>query len=185
MAGVGTVVAGALLGLAWGVLARVWMRLISTVPEFSWGGTAFILVSPTIIGLLAGLALVARRRGWRAAGVARGFGAASMLLVGVGAGALMVPSLLFGSLAAARTDWPRWLRAVLGVLALGPAVFLLIDTSGLSPSQTVIMVAGYLALAGTLILFLRISLTPGSAPSVLPSRRAGSAPAGGPASVAR
>ena len=34
---------GFALGAGWGVLARVWMRLITTDPEFSWAGTLMIV----------------------------------------------------------------------------------------------------------------------------------------------
>ena len=37
------VLGGAGLGLAWGIVARIWMRLIATTPEFSIPGTAAIL----------------------------------------------------------------------------------------------------------------------------------------------
>ncbi len=53
------------LGLAWGVLARLWMRLISTEPGFTLPGTVAILVITSLFGGWTGLALAARRRGWR------------------------------------------------------------------------------------------------------------------------
>lgn len=60
---------GLLLGVAWGVVARVWMRLISTSPEFSWAGTLSIIMGAGIVGLALGLIHAARRRGgsqwWR------------------------------------------------------------------------------------------------------------------------
>lgn len=56
---------GAGLGLLWGIAARIWMRLISTHPEFSIPGTAAILIIATLFGAFAGLAFAARRRGWR------------------------------------------------------------------------------------------------------------------------
>jgi len=59
------VLGGAGLGFVWGIAARLWMRLISTHPEFSIGGTAAILLIATIFGAWAGLAFAARRRGWR------------------------------------------------------------------------------------------------------------------------
>ncbi|MBL8045462.1 MAG: hypothetical protein JNL09_02920 [Anaerolineales bacterium] len=59
---------GAGLGLVWGIAARVWMRLISTEPEFSIFGTAAILIVFTLFGLFAGLGFAARRRGWRGVG---------------------------------------------------------------------------------------------------------------------
>ena len=53
------------LGLLWGIIARLWMRLISTAPEFTLAGTAGILTIATLFGAWTGLAFAARRRGWR------------------------------------------------------------------------------------------------------------------------
>ncbi len=53
------------LGLGWGITARLWMRLISTTPEFTLPGTAGILTITTLFGAWTGLAFAARRRGWR------------------------------------------------------------------------------------------------------------------------
>ena len=47
------------LGAAWGVAARVWMRLVTDTPEFSWVGTAFIVGLSAWFGLfVTGLNLV-------------------------------------------------------------------------------------------------------------------------------
>ena len=59
------VLRGAGLGLVWGTVARLWMRLIATTPEFSLPGTAAILIITTVFGAWVGLAYAARRRGWR------------------------------------------------------------------------------------------------------------------------
>ena len=59
------VLSGACLGLVWGIAARLWMRLITTTPEFSILGTAGILIVTTLFGGWAGLAFIARRRGWQ------------------------------------------------------------------------------------------------------------------------
>ena len=59
------VLSGACLGLVWGIAARLWMRLITTTPEFSIPGTAGILIVTTLFGGWAGLAFIARRRGWQ------------------------------------------------------------------------------------------------------------------------
>jgi hypothetical protein len=57
---------GAALGAAWGVLARAWMRLVSTSPEFSWAGSLAIVVLAAVFGAGVGLSSAARRsRGWR------------------------------------------------------------------------------------------------------------------------
>lgn len=59
------VLGGAGLGLGWGIVARLWMRLITTTPEFSIPGTVGILTITTLFGGWAGLAFAARRRGWQ------------------------------------------------------------------------------------------------------------------------
>lgn len=51
---------GAVLGMTWGVLARLWMRLISDSPEFSWSGTLYIVLVPTMMGAALGLAAARR-----------------------------------------------------------------------------------------------------------------------------
>ena len=61
--------AGFALGAGWGILARVWMRLISTSPEFTWAGTLSIVLTAAVIGLALGVVQAARQRGgspwWR------------------------------------------------------------------------------------------------------------------------
>ena len=65
--------AGFALGAGWGILARVWMRLISRSPEFTWAGTLSIVLAAAVIGLALGVVHAARRRGgspwWRAVAV--------------------------------------------------------------------------------------------------------------------
>lgn len=87
---------GAVLGLAWGLAARIWMRAISDVPEFSWTGTLTILVLAAWLGLGSGILAAARRGGrkpWWAL-----LGAPGLLLF-AGPGLLMLPAALFGGLA--------------------------------------------------------------------------------------
>lgn len=176
----GTVAAGALLGAVWGVVARVWMRFISTSPEFTWAGTAFILAIPTIIGALAGLVLVARRRRWRRAGLARAFGGGSMILLGAGAGIIMLPTLLFGTLAAARTDWPRWVRLPLAMFAIVPVAYAMAEVWVLSGElRAAAATFWYLVLVGAMILILRVSLAPMPRPAVAPSTAPARVPAAG------
>ena len=59
------VLGGTGLALVWAIVARIWMRLISTKPEFSIPGTVGILLIASIFGAGTGLAYAARRRGWR------------------------------------------------------------------------------------------------------------------------
>lgn len=91
------VLAGAGLGLTWGVADRVWMRLISISAEFSAGRTAFIVAVPTIFGLCVGLAFAARRWDWDRWGhyLPRGLVVVSFLPFAVdGRGPLMLTVLL-------------------------------------------------------------------------------------------
>lgn len=61
--------AGVVLGAAWGVAARAWMRLISTDPEFSWSGTLLIIMFAAAgglgMGLVSGARACGRRSWWR------------------------------------------------------------------------------------------------------------------------
>ncbi|HEU5102207.1 MAG TPA: hypothetical protein VFU22_24460 [Roseiflexaceae bacterium] len=92
---------GAGLGLAWGIAARLWMRLISTQPEFSIPGTTAILVIATLFGACAGLAFAARRRGWRRWGhyLPRGLAVVFFLPLGIAGGAPLMLTVLLATLA--------------------------------------------------------------------------------------
>lgn len=107
------VIVGASAGLLWGILMRLWMRFISTSPEFSWSGTLFIVGASVIVGSLLGLAR--RRRaiggvGWWRSSIL------SLLLLGAG-GAVMWPSVIAGAVAFGRPR-PRWLRVGLAIVAV-------------------------------------------------------------------
>ncbi|HEX6787276.1 MAG TPA: hypothetical protein VF076_08755 [Acidimicrobiales bacterium] len=153
-----------LAGLAWGVVARLWMRFISTDPEFTWSGTLFIIFGFGIFGLTQGVALAGRRAGWQRPGltVARVVGGIGMVPIFGGAGALMLPTVLGGGLAWFRTDWSRWVRGVLVAVACLPPVFLF--GSGLSEDGwSVKLVVGTLLLLplyGVIILATRPTLAP-------------------------
>lgn len=118
---------GAGLGFLWGVAARVWMRFISTNPEFSWSGTAYIVLAPTLIAVLLGVAVAARPRGGRgwARTAVRIPAGVSVILLGVGAGMLMVPTIVFGGIALFRSRYPWPLRAI---LALGTVLVVVVGT---------------------------------------------------------
>jgi hypothetical protein len=108
--------AGLVLGAAWGALARVYMRLVSTNPEFSWSGTLAILGVAAVFGGTLGLVHAARLRGgrawWRLA-VLPG------LLLFAGPGALLFPAALLGGFAwGTRAWWPVRLLAAAAVLVL-------------------------------------------------------------------
>ncbi|MBA3286766.1 MAG: hypothetical protein H0U21_01900 [Acidimicrobiia bacterium] len=112
------------VGFLVGVAARVWMRLVSSDPEFSWAGTIGIVGLFTIAGLTQGLALGTRRRGWsrRAQTPVRVLAAIGGLLLGSSAGIVMLPALISGSLAIGRTDWSLRARSIADSVALLNAI---------------------------------------------------------------
>ena len=118
--------AGLVLGAAWGVAARVWMRLVSTTPEFSWEGTLGIIGLAAWLGALVGLATTALRQGrsgwWRMAVVPG-------LVLFLSPGMVLLPGAVVGGIAAARRTRRGWLVAV-GAAAAVPAVFLLTAAAG-------------------------------------------------------
>ncbi len=137
------VIAGAAAGLAWGIVARLWMRFISDHPEFSWSGTAFIVGAATIFGTAMGLAWLRRARGgrgwWRLLGL-------TVLLLGMGTGSLMIPTVLLGAVALGR-PWRRWITAVVLAIALVPQVLILgPDLGSMSVPRLMIALAAYLVL---------------------------------------
>jgi hypothetical protein len=119
--------AGFVAGVGWGVLARVYMRLVSTDPSFSWSGTLFILGLAGTFGALLGLVHAARTLGrpawWRLA-VLPG------LLLFAGPGIVLFPAVLLGGLAwGTRAWWP--LRALAAGAALAVPVLLWVTMSAL------------------------------------------------------
>jgi hypothetical protein len=153
-----------LAGLFWGVVARLWMRLVSTDPEFTWGGTLFIVFGFGIFGLAQGLALAGRRAGWRrpALTVARVVGGIGMVPIFGGAGSIMIPTVLGGGLAWFRTDWSRWVRGLLIAVACLPPAFVV--GSGLAEDGwSVRLVVGSLLLLplyGVIVRATRPTLAP-------------------------
>lgn len=101
---------GAALGLGWGVLMRIWMRFISTSPEFSWTGTMFILGASAIAGAVLGFARHRRNAGgqgwWR-------LSILSLLLLGAAGGVMWGTVILWGAAIARRRTW--WLALPLTI----------------------------------------------------------------------
>jgi hypothetical protein len=136
------------LGAAWGVGARIWMRLITTQPEFSWSGTLVIIGFSALLGLGVGVVHAARRTGrsiWWTLAVVPG------LILFMSPGMLLAPSFLLGGLAWGARG--RALRAVGVVAVLGSLVagwLLGRETSPgaeLSAGDVAVFVTGYVALA--------------------------------------
>jgi hypothetical protein len=87
---------GALAGTTWGVVARAWMRLISTAPEFSWNGTLAIIGLAALLGAGVGIAYAAGRTGrspWFRLSIVPG------LALFVSPGFQFAPAFLLGGLA--------------------------------------------------------------------------------------
>jgi hypothetical protein len=140
---------GLALGAAWGVLARMWMRLISTEPEFSWSGTLIIVSLAALLGAGVGLVDAALRAGrsrwWRLAVVPG-------LLLLLGPGILLAPSFLVGGLAwRPHRTWLRVLGAVMLVGSVAGATWLVTaDPEGAQPvtaGEVVVFATGFAVLA--------------------------------------
>ncbi|WP_323100703.1 hypothetical protein [Intrasporangium sp. YIM S08009] len=116
-------VTGLALGAAWGVLARVFMRLLSTTPGFSWAGTLFILGLSALLGgglgLVAGARASNRTRWWRLAPLPG-------LLLFAGPGLVLLPGAVGVALAASARR--VWLRALLCVAGLAGMLALLLGS---------------------------------------------------------
>jgi len=131
------IISGAIGGLLWGALMRLWMRFVSTDPEFTWSGTGFILGAAIVAGLGLGTAYALRRRGhrgwWRLFGI-------PLILLGAGAGSIMLPGTVIGGLAFGRRNWPKAMRVALATVAIGGTLALIGLTSedGFGPVKTVV-----------------------------------------------
>jgi len=165
----GTVVGGLLVGLAYGVALRAWMRFISSEPEFSWSGTGYIVGIFAVLGTMAGLATVARAR-WRPRAVlgVRILGIILSLGCFMAAGTAMFPTIVPAGLGVGRTDWPRWLRGALIVLGAAVAVAVVMTQLDLEPERRAVALVTYLALCSVEVaLVARLY-----APSLTPDRAA-------------
>ena len=139
------IISGAIGGLLWGVLMRLWMRFISTDPEFTWSGTGFILAAALLAGLGLGTAYALSRSGHR--GWWRLF-ALPLILLGAGAGSIMLPGTIIGGLAFGRRTWPRVVRVILATVAIGGTLALIWLTSedGFGPIKTATALASFAVL---------------------------------------
>ena len=123
---------GALAGALWGVLARLFMRLLTDDPHFSWSGTLAIVALATVagacVGLVHGARVSGRSRWWRLA-------ALPALVLFAGPGSLLAPAAV-GMAVVLRG---RAAARVLGALLV--AVPVVVVVSG-SPPPTVTQQAG-------------------------------------------
>ena len=112
------------LGLLLGVVARAWMRFISTDPEFTVNGTLGVVLGFAFFAVMQSVAALAVQQPWcdwprRGA---RCLGVVGLLPLFVGAGALMAPAVVFAGLALWHPTWPRAIRWVLALIALANVV---------------------------------------------------------------
>jgi hypothetical protein len=165
---------GLLGGLALGVVARAWMRLISEDPDFTWNGTIFIVGGFTLFGLTQSIVAVARHRTtrwWKLTGV-RAIGAVGMLPLFVAAGALMFPTVAGCGLASSRPEWPKPIRGLCLVVAAGPVLLVGTDLIG-SFGWSLHTLAGFvtmLAVYATIIWAARFTFAAQRADSPAPPR---------------
>ncbi len=137
------ILGGAGLGLLWGIAARIWMRLISTHPEFSIPGTVAILSIATLFGTFVGLAFAARRRGWRRWGhyVPRTLAVMFFIPFGIAGGLPLMLTVLVATLGLTR-------RAAAGWWVIAGLTLLLANATDIRvpPSLGISAVVGALAL---------------------------------------
>jgi len=156
-------VGGLLGGLAWGIYARVWMRSISTDPEFTWAGTLFIVIGFGIAGLGQSVAYLGRR-----ARLPRGrlttirvVTFASLLPLGMAAGGPMLPAVVLAPLAITHTDWSGRMRLMVGVVAAIPVIAIAtILADDLSAARTVVGFIWFLTVYAGIIWAARFTLAP-------------------------
>ena len=96
-----TLALGFFVGITVGVVARVWMRWISTEPEFSWAGTIFIVIAFTIFFTVQSIVAVFRRRARSrtTTTLVRIIGVIFSLQLFFAAGAVMFPTVVIASIA--------------------------------------------------------------------------------------
>ena len=109
------VISGALGGAVLGVVARLWMRWISTDPEFTWGGTIGIVIAFTTFATTQTTIYVLRRRvrTRRFTSVIRGIGIIFSLPLFTAAGAIMFPTVALTSIALWQNKMDRKVRIAL------------------------------------------------------------------------
>lgn len=159
----GTLTAGLVGGLALGAIARMWMRFISTDPEFTWSGTLFIVLGFGVFGTTQALGTIVRRRARRAwpVRIARAIGGVGSLPLFVAAGGMMFPTVLAGSFAAWQSERKPWVRALSALVALLPVLLVgsqLVSDFGWS-LRTAAGMVGLIAIYATIIRATRPTYT--------------------------
>jgi hypothetical protein len=150
-------------GLTGGIYARIWMRFISTDPEFSWAGTVFIVIGFGIAGMGQSGAYLGRRarlpRGRMTA--LRVVTFASLLPLGMAAGGPMFPAVVLAPLAITHTEWSGRMRLLVCVVAAIPVVATaMILSEDLSSTRTVVGFLWFLSVYAGIVWAARFTLAP-------------------------
>lgn len=116
-------------GFVLGVIARLWMRWISTDPEFSWGGTLGIIIAFTIFTTTQATIYVLRRRviTKRLTSVIRGVGTFFTLPLFTAAGAVMFPTVILASIAFWRKKIDKKVRIALLLISFAIPVIQIME----------------------------------------------------------
>jgi hypothetical protein len=161
---VGGLILGGASGMLWGIVARIWMRLISDRPEFSWGGTLWIVVAFACLGGLAGWTRAARRaggQGWRL-GALRIIAFLAVVPLATGAGAFLVVGVVVpGALALGQRRWwpaARLLLALFAALATATISYLFVREKSMLLAP--VSVPLFLLIGWVLVAWVRASLDP-------------------------
>lgn len=168
---------GLITGVGLGTVGRGFMRLLAADPEFTWSGTLFIVGLFTVFGVVQGAVAAIRSRTTRRWFIipARLTGGLSYLMLGGGAGVMMVPFLWLGALALWRTGWPNWLRVSLALLAMANMVGVVVMTlteEGFDRLSEPGVVAGFVVFAATYAATVwAVGPTIGPAPAVARATR--------------
>lgn len=125
--------AAVVAGVAWGVAARAWMRLVTAEAEFTWSGSVFVVIAYAVCLVAQAVAHVAGRRQtrWRRplAGVISWIG---VLFVAPGPGMATLPGLVAAPIAAGPTRRPATRVVAAVVLGADLVLLLLLMREGLA-----------------------------------------------------
>lgn len=160
------ILAALIKGFVLGVVARAWMRWISTDPEFSWSGSIFIVIAFMIFMVNQSLVRLLRQRfkGRRSVLLIRIIGVIFSLPIFSAAGGIMFPAVALASVGTWNTALGKRTRGVLLLLALIIPVII---------SKDIVSDFGWtLATIGRILLFVSIyaAITLATKPTISPFR---------------
>ena len=160
------VLVGLVGGVGLGVIARAWMRWISTEPEFSWSGTIFIIGSFAIFVVTQSIVYLLRQKfkGKRTTRIIQFCGVIFSIPIFMAAGGMVLPTVALASLGMWRTSLGKRTRTALVLLSLIIPVII---------SRDIVSDFGWsIATLGRLVLFafIYISVVGALRPTITPLR---------------